>query len=694
MRPHAIIFVLMLLGVASAFTPSNYFYADETDVTVSYTNFTINGNDYSIVYFDGQETFLLKDGEIVNDSDEISDTVYSYYMQQYYPSDEELNQTYTYIDQYNKSRNDGYGVYKNKEEYICRGVIFTDKRIDIYIDGEQQKLWCHDDASCEMNAMLLFQYGNDYFGWGSPDVILQPIKDFSYASYGTDDILNNFTYKLDNLEPDTLVDTITYMKNKIPTLIDYAADIESTIFRTPRFDDEDDRDDCYLKCYAICPSFDLDTDVLEDLEDQLDDLYDKVQPLVNYEDNTAGFAQETQNRLQQRYVSVVGGEYDEKFDEEAGIELEEYGREVYELVANTTLMMKIEDMVDLRESIRTKIDTGEFTGLDEEITLYDAKLETVNKGVTEAHTIYNETIDAKNLVTSLLFEISTKELSPTHEDMYDSIKSEVEAADLEFTDGLTPDKMMELRDKYQAASKDASQLLQAVSSSASGTAVSSFRAFATKMNEGIAYLVQATELADEKDIPDNKYLALGSFSLVLFLSFVSIAFLIFLYIMGAHRGQLRYVIAAGFVVLTIFIALFSSFLFFYMDKAASEATMDEFLNDFKDRDNIALVGRIELATSEEEAAIKSCINTIAGTVTGQNKTVDIYYFEPGDFCEKNGARFNGNCNENIDEHESVITLNPSMTTEAPSLSATYISKAEIKATKEYYKTCPLALMFE
>jgi len=655
----------------------------------------LNGNDYSIVYFNGQETFLLKDGEIVNDSSEISDTVYSYYMQQYYPSDEELNQTYTYIDQYNKSRNDGYGVYKNKEEYICRGVIFTDKRIDIYIDGEQQKLWCHDDASCEMNAMLLFQYGNDYFGWGSPDVILQPIKDFSYASYGTDDILNNFTYKLDNLEPDTLVETITYMKNKIPTLIDYAADIEGTIFRTPRFDDEDDRDDCYLRCYAMCPSFDLDTDVLEDLEDHLDDLYDKVQPLVNYDDNTAEFAQETNDRLQYRYVSVVGGQYDERFDEEEGIELEEYGREVYELVANTTLMMKIEDMASLRESIRTKINTGEFTGLDEEITLYNAKLESVEEGIIEAHNLYNETADAKNLVTSLLFEISTKELSPTHEEMYDSIKTDVEALDLEFTDSLTPDKMMELRDKYQTASRDASQLLQAVSSSASGTAVSSFRAFATKMNEGIAYLVQATELADEKDIPDNKYLALGSFSAVLFLSLISITFLIFLYIMGAHRGtQLKYVIAAGFVVVTIFIALFSAFLFFYMDKSASEATMDEFINDFGDRDNIALVGRVELATSEEEAAIKSCMDSISQTITEKNKTVDIYYFEPGDVCEKNGARFDGNCNENIDEHESVIILSPSLTTEAPVLSATYISKAEIKASKEYYKTCPLALMFE
>jgi hypothetical protein len=165
--------------------------------------------------------------------------------------------------------------------------------------------------------------------------------------------------------------------------------------------------------------------------------------------------------------------------------------------------------------------------------------------------------------------------------------------------------------------------------------------------------------------------------------------------MGAHRGtQLRYVIAAGFVVLTIFIALFSAFLFFYMDKAASEATMDEFIDDFGDRDNIALVGRVELATSEEEEAIKNCIGSISATLTGQNKTVDVYYFEPGNICEKNGARFDGNCDENIDEHESVIVLNPSLTTEAPVLSATYISKAEIKATKEYYKTCPLALMFE
>jgi len=695
MRPHAIFFVLMILSVVSAFTPSHYFYADETDVTVSYKNFSLNGDDYSIVYFDGDETFLLKDGEIVNDSEEISDVVYSYYIKEYYPSDEELNQTYAYIKQYNKSRNDGYGSYKNQEEYICRMSIFTDKRIDVYIDGEKQKLWCHDDASCEMNAMFLYQYGHDYFGWGSPDVVLEPIREFSYASWGTEAILNNYTYKLDNLESDTLVDTITYIKENIPTLIEYAEDMENTIFRTPRYDDEADRDDCYLRCYAMCPAFEFDTDVLDDLESHMNDIYDKVQPLVNYEDNTAGFAQETKDRLEYRYVSLTGAEYEKIFDEEEGVELEEYGRDAYGLVANTSLMMKIEDMVDLRESIRTKIDTGEFTGIEEEISLYNAKLDAVKEGADSAYVLYNETTDAKNLVTSLLFEIGTKEMSPANEETYNRIKDDVDEADLEFTDGLTPDKMTELRNKYKSASNDAARLLQAVSTSASGTAVSTFRSFATKMNEGIASLVQATAIADEKSIPENKYLALGGFSALTFISFIAIAFLLFLWGMSGHRrSQLKYVIAAAFVVLIIFIGLFAGFLFFYMDKAASEATMEEFLLDFQDRDNIALVGKIDLATSEEESAIKSCINSLSQVMEDKNKSVDIYYFEPGDMCEKNGGRFDGNCNENINEHESVIILHPSLTTEAPVLSATYISKAEISATKEYYKSCPLTFIFE
>lgn len=697
MRPHAIIFVLLAIGIVSGFNPSDYFYAEETDVTVSYTNFTFEESEYSLIYFDGEETFLLKDGKIVNDSSEIAAATYGHYMEQYYPSEEELTEIRSYVDQYNTSRNDGYGIYKNKEEYICRGVIFTDKRIEVYIDGEKQKLWCHDDASCQMNAMLLFQYGHEYFGWSSYDTVLEPLKEFSYASYGTDDILNNYTYKLDNLDEDSVVDTILYMREKIPTLIEYAEDIETTIFRTPRFDDEADRDDCYLKCYAICPSFDLDTDVLDDLDDALDDLYDKVQPLADYEDSSAALAQETSDRLEQKYVSETASVYEVTFGpyEEEGIELEEYAESAYDHVANTTLMMKIEDMRSLRESIRSKIDTGEFTGLDEEITLYKSKIDAVREIADDTHTLYNDTLDAKNLATSLLFEISTKELSPTDEERYGEIKADVEEADLEFDDGLTPDKMTELRNKYQAAASNAAQLLQAVSTSASGTAVSTFRAFATRMNEGIAAFVEATEITDEGEIPENKYLALGGFSLIVFLSFVSLAFLLFLYIVGGHRRtQLKYVIMAGFIVLTIFITLFSGFLFFYMDKAASEATMDEFLADFEDRETVALVGEVYLATSEEESAIKNCMDSLSATIAEKNKTIDIYYFEPGNICKKNGATFSGDCDANIDEHESVIMLTPSVTTEAPLLSATYISKAEIKATSDYYKSCPLALMFE
>jgi len=695
MRPHAIFFVLMLLGVSSAFNPSDYYYADETDVSVSYTNFSLNGNAYSIVYFDGKETFLLRDGAIVNDSNEISNAVFGYYIEEYYPSEEELAEIRSYIDQFNASRNNGYGVYKNKEEYICRTAIFTDKRIDVFIDGEKQKLWCHDDASCEMNAMFLFQYGNEYFGWGTYEILIQPLKDFSYASYGIDDILNNYTYKLDNLNENSLVDTITYIKNKIPTLVEYSGDIESTIFRTPRFDDEQDRDDCYLKCYAMCPAFDLDTEVLDDLEDALDVLYDEVQPLVNYDDNTAEFAQETKDRLEYRYVSVTGAKYDEKFNEDEGIELEEYGDGAAKIVTNTTFMMKLEEMKSLRQSIRSKIDTGQFTGLDEEITLYDAKMELVREGADEIYQLYNETIDAKNLVNSLLFEISTKEISPSNQETYNQIKAEVEAADLEFEDGVTPDKLAELRDRYKTAGNEAGRLLQAVSTSASGTAVSTFRSLATKMNEGLASLVQATEIADAKSIPENKYLAFGTFTVLIFLSLASIAFLVFLYVVGGHRrSQLKYVITAGFVVLIIFLALFSGFLFFYMDKAASEATMDEFLDDFKDRSSIALVGKVDLATAEEEAAVKNCINALAATMAEQNKSVDIYYFKPGYVCKKNDAVFDGDCNANIDEHESVIMLNPSLTTEAPVLSATFISRAEITATKEYYRSCPLTVMFE
>ena len=207
-----------------AFDATDYFYSSESDVTVSYTNFTLNGSDYSIVSFNGQETFLLKDDEVVTTQSEIDDTLYSYFVKMHYPSDEEIDELYDLIEQFNESRNDGYN-WKNKEEYLCRDeILFSNGKISI--SGEP--VTCVDEESCERNALLLYAAYGEGLGLGSAEPLKEALLEFSPSSFAMDDILEDYVDKLDNLGEDSLVDTIDYIGSNIDDLRDYSEDVETT----------------------------------------------------------------------------------------------------------------------------------------------------------------------------------------------------------------------------------------------------------------------------------------------------------------------------------------------------------------------------------------------------------------------------------------------------------------------------------
>ncbi|MEM4359286.1 MAG: hypothetical protein QXT45_02025 [Candidatus Bilamarchaeaceae archaeon] len=696
MRSHAILFLALMAGLLSAFVPSDYFYANEGNVTVTYTNFTLNGTHYSIVYFNDQETFLIREGEIVNDSEIIKNVVRSYYRSAFLPSESELDEIRSLVTAYNASRNDGYGYYKNKEEYECRGALLTDKRIEIYINGTRQKLWCHDDASCEINAMLLYQAYGEGLGWSSYRVILQPLKDFAYSSYGTDEILENFTRMLNTDDAAELYNALNYMKNSIPTLESYATKIESTIFRLPRPDDAADKESCHLICYSICPPFDLNTTILDRLETRIDSIKAKIQPLAEYNTVAEHIITRTNERAAYRYTSMTISHYNNIFSplETEGREVEEYAANAYSLVGNTSLMIKTEQLKALRESIRGKITNASFTGLDDEIRIYRATLSSVREGADSTYSLYNETMDAKRRVDAVLFELGTKDLSDPDLREYNEIREHVNELNLQFTKGITPEKCIELKNGYDAAEKDAQGLLKRVTMSAGTTAVDAFRMFSIRMNNGIADILRATKMAEVKSVPHNKLTFLGGFSILVFISFMSIAFLLFLYSVGMNRdSHLKYILSAGLMLVAILAAVFSGLLYYYMDKTATEATMDEFLFDLNKKSTVALVAKIDLATPGEAESIKRCMGIVANTIREKNKTVDVYYLESGNVCKKNNATYE-NCAADIESHNTAIIFSPSTTVEPPTLSTIFVSKAEIRGPADYYETCPLSVVFK
>jgi len=144
--PKTLVCLLLLVGLVTAFNVTDYLYPTEGNVTVSYDNFTLDGDNYSIVALAGEHAFLLKEDEPVTNQSEIESVIYSYYLKMYYPSEEDIQELKDLVERFNDSRNDGYD-WPNKEEYLCRDdILLSNGKITSF--GET--LVCRDDESLSL----------------------------------------------------------------------------------------------------------------------------------------------------------------------------------------------------------------------------------------------------------------------------------------------------------------------------------------------------------------------------------------------------------------------------------------------------------------------------------------------------------------------------------------------------------------
>lgn len=694
MRPHLLLLLIFVgfVGQAFSFSLQDYMNANENASLASYKNFTMDGDNYSIITINNSEELLLKNDAIVQDEEEIKETLNKYFIKEYYPLPSEIDEIKALIAQYNESRNDGFGNYKGKEEYVCRACIFTDKRIDVTINGVKQKLWCHDDESCKMNALLLFSYGVEQFHWPSYETLLQPLKDFSYSSYGTDEILANYSERLESLNKDNVWDTISYMKNTIPVLKDYADKMEASIFRSPRMNDSADVAACKNKCYGLCPPLEIDQEgSLAKLKSKVDALYTKVAPLGNLDSITTKIINGTKKRLTIYENKKKMESYNKIFNplEERGKALEKNATQAYLLIADTSLNIKKEEAIALRESIRNRIDTQNFTGLDEDIASYESAIESLENKTTAVFSLYDEIKEAKGAAIANIFEIGSYDLLGDEQKKYEEYIAQLQQIDDEMVSGITPDKAKEIRGKYQDLANATAELKIQAENSPVEVTTSPLKTLAIKTNGWLAYAASTTQVATANTLIENKMTALGGFTVLLFFSLLAIAFLAIFALYRPHLSlKGRYLIIGSFAIAFILITAFCGALFFYMDKTSSDATFKDFYDELAKQKTVAITVDEQTASVTQGRLMKECADKISKTLTERGMTADVI-IKNGETCTKDNQTID--CNA-ADHYGASIELSMSEKYEEPTFSTAFLVKARIKEPVEYYETCPIAEM--
>ncbi|MEW6748305.1 MAG: hypothetical protein AB1295_01205 [Candidatus Micrarchaeota archaeon] len=695
----SVVGLLLLIGMLSAaFNPADYLYPSETNVTVSYVNFTDSGHSYSIVKLNNVDTFLLEDLEVVTEQSQIEDILYTYYVKEHYPSDDELDELISLIKKFNDSRNDGYD-FKNKEEYVCRNDVLLSNG-KIIISGE--KVICRDEASCEKNAMLLFSVYGEGLALGSIDAISEPLMDFTPSSLKMDEYLGNYMEKLSDLNEDNLADTLEYISDTSEELVPLSEKIESTIFRTPRLNDTDDKEECYLECWAICPSFDLDQDAAEDLHDLAEDLTQKVGPLGGYESAASDVFSRTAERLDYVKGEDQATYYTTTFRplNISGTRAIADAEDAVRHVKNNSLSAKLDQLKSLHVTIPEDIGNRNFTTIEADMSEYGGLVAEVQSGADFLLSIYNSTLEEKNRANGMIFVLQSKDLDPVSVKSLHLVENKTEDLGIQFHDGLTLTQLEELKEKYGLVADEAEELLMTESETPATRVLLLFRGFARRINTGIAEVADQTDVISRSEIPENP-MNLGLFSLAVFLSLSSMALLAFLFVLGNGRfpvPKTTHMLGAAFAVVLLMILLFSLFMYVFLGKTSTDASLPEFINDLNGRHSTSIMLDLRDASLSDADAMRACASELASSFEDKNKTWTMYTITPSTCTQTasdgyQGAMSADDCIGEVDASDSSFVLGYSPTNEEPRFSVIYTNRAEIKANTDYYESCPLVALF-
>ncbi|MFH0884125.1 MAG: hypothetical protein V1861_00260 [Candidatus Micrarchaeota archaeon] len=690
--------LLLLIGLFSAFNLADYLLPEEANATVSYTNFTQNGAAYSLVKINGLETFLLKNGEPVSNQSQLDSEMYAYFTRSFYPNSTELDSLRSSIKKFNDSRNNGYD-YKNKEEYVCRDdVLLSNGKITV--SGKVVR--CTDNESCTKTAMLLFSVYGEGLGLGSPTVIIAPLMEFTPVSLKMDELLANYTERLDAMTESNVAETINYIKSTSVELKNLSLRIEKSIFRTPRLNDTADRADCNLKCWAICPSFDLDQAAAEEIKTKSAALSSKLAPLSTYNTTSAAIYNRTVTRLEHTRQVNMAIYYQDLFSplNQSGAETISAAADALSHVQNRTLGDKLDSLRSLHKTIPEDISAHNFTNLDQDIADYTRLTDEVSQGSVFLMEGYNKTLEAKNLENSLLIILQSKDLDPVSSKTLELIENKTIDLDAQFRDGLTLAQLDELESNYTALSDQEQELLKAESDTPATKVLLLFRGFARKVNTGIANMAEKTEIVQRTEIPDSPT-TLGVFSLLVFLSFSSIAMLVFLYIFSTNQFSIpktNHILLASFITIVVLLFVFSLMMYLFLGKTSTDATLPEFISDLNSRNSTSIVVDLRNASFSDAQAMSTCAGLLASSLANNNKSWTMYQITPNTCTKTSSLGVNSSlnaadCLETADDAKSSFVLGYSQKSEPPRFSVIYQNRAEINANLDYYKSCPLVALF-
>jgi hypothetical protein len=687
MRPITLSLCLMLIiGLLSSVAVGDYLYNGE-ELTGS-EEFTALGSTYEIVSVDGAETFLLKDGEILDDKGEIEAALYHYYLNKYYPTESEISNLSALLELYHASRENG-DMWEGVEEEECRMAIFL-HAFPCTNDTIPETFEESRNNDCYLTASILCDEYGDYFGCSDPIQIMPMVQDFAISSNRMTEIHNRTAAALANLSESNIYSVFSQLKDDIKDMRGYEEKLEKTQLRVP-FTSEGDK--CN-SCYGMCPPIVIDEEYLDEAEEMVDEML----PELAYIDDYQGLAQQVYNstieRAEQHTQNVMQEEYAGQYvpQKERAEGVLAKADTLLEHISDTTVLSNSGRVRQVMETIESGFNSSDLGGMEANFAELDAKLNILEASISSSWEIYNATVKAKERADALFFTLETEELSESAQAEYAALKAEKRTQDRSFVNGLSPEKYAEITETYNSISERASALLESVQES--GLIVESFKGAGRKTNEGIADLTATMapmEREEEEEISGYAPLVVSSLS---FFSLSSLAVFVFLFALTTFSDVFRNKMALFLGILLLgcsilFAGVVSGGIYFVLSSSSTDASFSDFQSYVLSSPHVSIMVETEGVPSGAASKMMSCAGSLSDSLAG--KDVQIY------------ERINGECmvsaqNVTLAEcyntvEEPIILLKYSTVEESPEFMTGFVYKATFFGDEEYFNQCALAKGF-
>ena len=675
-----------MMGLLFSAGVQDYLYTGEEQTGTE--AFSALGASYEIIYIDGEEALLFKDGELVDNQGEIEAALYRYYVEKHYPSQSQIDNLTALLTMYHDSREDG-NMWEGIEEEECRMGIFLhafpSTNESIPATYEESK-----DNDCYLTASVLCDEYGDYLGCSDPVMIMPVIQDFAISSNKMTEIQEQTLDDLANLSEENIYDVFLEIKENIEDMEGYEEKLENTPLRVPYIAGGDECN----QCYGMCPPIIIAEEHLEEAEELVDEMLPHLEYIGDYEGVAQSIHDSTIQRTEFKEVNEYKAQYNALIEPEKiraeGILAD--AEDLLDHVSDNTVISNSDRVRQIIESLEQNLNDSEFGTMDADLGELDAKLNVLSDSIAESWEVYNQTADAKERADAVFFTLDTMDLSENQQADFNTMKAEKRTQDRSFVDGLSPEKYAQITEKYNELAAQANALLN--SAQQAEQVVDTFKGAGTKTNEGLMELASTMAPLDrEKREEVSEYAPLMVSSLAFF-SVSSLAVFLFLFAFATFSNVFKNKLVIFFGILLIgasvlFAGMISGGIYLVLESSSTDASFHDFQSHVFASPQVSIMVETEGVHSAASGKMMECARELAGSFTG--KEAIIYEKTDGECIVDGTGATLAECYNSVEE--PIILFTYSTVDESPQFMTGFVYKGTFSGDEEYFSECQMATGF-